>query len=287
MSSTRREPPRHVQALNRRIYNITSAAGQSQKLRTRRTVANVVVGQMLPSAVVEGGTSLKLRVGDALTRFTQDLDAAQGRDRDVFLDDFEEALSLGWYGFTGTLREGPPPHPVGITGDYVMQPFEVKLAYQGRSWLTVTFELGRDEIGSTVSPDEVMADGIVEMFRAVGLPDPDPIPVLALDHQIAQKLHACTTVSATNVNDRAHDLVDLQILSRQSGLDLTLVGVTCERLFASRRSQAWPPVVASSENWGTLYEEACSGLDVLDTLDVAVEWANGFVQRIVDASGRR
>lgn len=30
-----------------------------------------------------------------------------------------------------------------------MQPFEIKLSYEGRHWLTVPFELGHDEIGST------------------------------------------------------------------------------------------------------------------------------------------
>ena len=32
-------------------------------------------------------------------------------------------------------------------------------------------------------------------FSLIGLDTPDPIPVLALDHQIAQKLHACTAIN--------------------------------------------------------------------------------------------
>jgi len=44
--------------------------------RLRRALANTVVGQMLPPGVVKGGTAMKVRVGEAGSRFTPDLDAA-------------------------------------------------------------------------------------------------------------------------------------------------------------------------------------------------------------------
>lgn len=40
----------------------------------RAVIANTVVGQMLPDGAVKGGSSIKLRLGDAGTRFTTDLE---------------------------------------------------------------------------------------------------------------------------------------------------------------------------------------------------------------------
>lgn len=125
-----------------------------------------------------------------------------------------------------------------------MQPFEIRLAYQSRHWLTVPFELGHDEIGSTTHPELRIADDIVALFDALGLDKPAPIPVLALEHQIAQKLHACTAVNTrTGRNQRAHDLVDLQILSQEETVDMAAVGATARRLFTARQSHLLPALV--------------------------------------------
>ena len=82
------------------------------------------------------------------------------------------------------------------------------------------------------------------MFKSLGLETPASIPVLALDHQIAQKLHACTYVNPkTGQNDRAHDLVDLQVLEQEEAIDMAAVAATAKRLFAAREAHAWPPTV--------------------------------------------
>src|SRR5690606_19247418 len=115
----------------------------------QRAVANTVVWQMLPPGVVKGGTAMKLRIGEASSRFTPDLDAARaaGLSLDDYLDQLSDLLVGGWGGFTGTLTVLDPPEPEGVPDDYIMQPFRIALAYQSRHWLTVPFELGHDEIG--------------------------------------------------------------------------------------------------------------------------------------------
>ena len=45
-------------------------------MAARTLVSNAMVGSMLPSGVVKGGTSIKLRFGSLATRYTTDLDAA-------------------------------------------------------------------------------------------------------------------------------------------------------------------------------------------------------------------
>jgi Nucleotidyl transferase AbiEii toxin, Type IV TA system len=246
----------------------------------QRAVANTVIGQMLPPGVVKGGTAIKLRVGEHASRFTLDFDAARDADveLDEYLDQLADTLAAGWNGFTGTIEELEPAQPEGIPEEYVMQPFLIRLAYRGRHWLSVTFELGRDEIGSTQNHDARIASDLVDLFEKLALPELSPVPLFALDHQIAQKLHVCTSQGRiTGGNDRAHDLVDLQILLQDETVDRLAVGATGRRLFAARRSHTWPPVVVEYPSWATIYAEAADGLDVIANVSDAVVWANEFI----------
>ena len=49
-------------------------------VNTRSLVANAIVASMMPSGAIKGGSSLKVRFGDALTRFTTDLDTAKNEE---------------------------------------------------------------------------------------------------------------------------------------------------------------------------------------------------------------
>jgi hypothetical protein len=285
VSARREDAPTNLRSLDTRIDNLARARGRPVR-RIQRALSNAVVGQMLPPGVVKGGTAMKLRVGEAGSRFTPDLDASRSEALSLedYLDELAERLASGWSGFTGAVEEQEPPQPEGVPDEYIMQPFAIRLAFKGRHWLTVPFELGRDEIGSTSEGDLRIADDIVELFATLGLETPSPIPVLALDHQIAQKLHACTSINPkTGGNDRAHDLVDLQILEQEETIDMALVASTGARLFAARRAHAWPPIVVAHAGWGSIYAEAADGLDVLDNVDNAVAWANDFIGRVLAA----
>ena len=152
---------------------------------------------------------------------------------------------------------------------------------QSLHWLSVMFELGRDEVGSTVDAETHIAADLVELFDTLGLAVPAPVALLGVEHQIVQKLHACTSQGrVTEGNDRAHDLVDLQILVQEEPIDLHTVAIVGQRLFASRRTQAWPPVVVEYASWASIYREAADGLDVLDDVTAAVAWANEFIASI-------
>lgn len=162
-----------------------------------------------------------------------------------------------------------------------MQPFDVKLDYRGRPWCTVKFELGHNEIGDADEPEYQLADGLVQLFTAVGLEAPKPVPVICVDHQVAQKLHALSEPGS----ERVRDLVDLQLLEGGEDLDLPGARATCERLFAYRRQQPWPPAVEVGDGWATLYEAAVEDVNVLTDVEAAVDWVNGFVEQIARASG--
>ena len=268
--------PASVRSLEQRIRNLEGDDGLAH--RRRVSMALVVVGQMLPGGVIKGGSAMALRYGRG-TRFTLDLDAARVQTLARFRSDFEESLAEGWAGFAGRLVEKAAPRPPAVPTTYVMQPFDVKLDYRGRPWCTVKFELGHNEIGDADEPEFQLADDMAGLFTEVGLESPKPVPVMRADHQVAQKLHAVSGEGS----ERARDLVDLQFLDKGEDLDLGQVAATCIRLFEYRRQQAWPPSIVEGEQWDTLYADAVDGLDVLLTVDEAVAWVNGFVERIAVA----
>jgi hypothetical protein len=272
------EAPTNVRSLEQRIRNLEGS--EQLALRRRVGMALVVVGQMLPEGAIKGGSAMALRYGRG-TRFTQDLDAARVQPLARFRNDFEDALATGWAGFTGRLIEKSAPRPTGVPTAYVMQPFDVKLDFRGRSWCTVKFELGHNEIGDADEPEYQLADDLAQMFSEVGLEAPKPVRVMRADHQIAQKLHALSAPGS----DRVRDLVDLQLLENGEDLDLSQIRATCERLFHYRRQQAWPPVIDSCAGWVTLYEAAIEDVDVLADVDAAVVWVNDFIGRIAPVAG--
>lgn len=245
-------------------------------VRVRRYLANVIVGQLLPEGAVKGGTALKMRFGRETTRYSQDLDTARACELDKYLERLASSLSYGWAGFTGRLVPRTPAAPQGVPQVYVMRPFDVKLEYNGTSWLTVPLEVGHNEIGDADEPDATVPCEAAELCRELGLPAPGPVALMKLEHQIAQKIHA---VSSPN-SERAHDLVDLQIIAKKGSYDMGSTRDACLRLFAYRKAQTWPPVIQTGPLWEELYAAQAVGLDVLGSVDEAIVWANNLVMRI-------
>jgi hypothetical protein len=157
-----------------------------------------------------------------------------------------------------------------------MQPFDIKLSFCGKSWCTVKFELGQDELGSAAEPESFVAEDLVGLFTTIGLSAPMPIPVLRSDYQIAQKIHAISSPAS----QRARDLVDLQLLAKSSDFDEVLTAQACTRIFAYRQQHAWPPTLVIQENWASLYVQAAEGIDVLATIEEAMDWAHEFIHRL-------
>ena len=256
------------------IERLAPRFGEAQRIR--RAVANTIVAQLMPDCVIKGGSSLKFRYGDIATRVTKDMDAAQGADLDAFISSLDEALHSGWNGFTGRVVRREPAAPPDVPPAYVMQPFDVKLEYNRKPWVTVRLEMGANEVDDTLESDLALAPDIAEMFEALGLPKPNPVRLMKLHHQVAQKLHALTDPSQS----RPHDLIDLQLIFSQTPPDLAKVKKTCERLFAHRRRQTWPAKISGGELWEAGYNAAKYDLPVKPTVAEAIDWANDLIERI-------
>lgn len=249
------------------------------------TIASTVSLQMAPLGVAKGGAAIRQRVSENEARLTTDLDYARasGTDIDTFVDVYNERLATGWGGFTGVLKTGRSAKPSGVPTEYLMNRFDVKLKYLDQSFCTVIFELGHSEIGSADAPVERLGTDIAAIFAEIGLPEPAPVRVMTAEHQIAQKLHACTGPAAA---ERAHDLVDLQVLAAIEDLNYAEIGRIAPRLFAYRQDHEWPPTVIAYGGWSDLYASALTDLvndAVLGALDDAVEFANNIIARAVTA----
>lgn len=272
------KPPHNVAFLERAIRRIADTNENGVRLRTM--LANVIVGQFLDGAVMRGGGSLKLRYGGATTRYTMDFDAARSVEEPEFIARFNRRLTAGWNGFSGRLVKLQKAHPRNVPEAYVMQPFEVKLTYRDHSWCTVILEVSYNEVGDADAFDAVpLNDELKDMFAKLGLPEPMPVPLMRISHQIAQKLHGATDVRTV----RVQDLIDIQLIIAHEKVDLREVRQICERVFANRRAHQWPPMLQATDDWRIAYDKTRNGLNVLPSCDDAVSWLNELIGKIAEA----
>jgi hypothetical protein len=274
--------------LEARLRNLARDLGLPEG-RVRRMIGVVVVGQMLDgmrAGLIKGATNLELRLGTARTRVSSDLDLVRRSDLAEFRARLTLALREGWAGFSGRLideGEIPAPMPDG----YRPHRFRLKLEFYGHSFCTVLVEvaaaelLRADERGEIIHPSEPES-----WFETLGLPLPRPIAVLPLSHQLAQKIHACTAPNDEHwVNDRAHDLVDLQLGFELFEGSLAELQRVARRLFAARKRHSWPPTATLRSRWADLYNEAAASLSVRASAEEAVAWLNQQIARI-DGAGK-
>ena len=80
-------------------------------MQARTVMANAIVASMLPDGVVKGGSALKMRFGDAETRFTTDLDTATALDPMRYAAQLDSNLRTGWEGFSGRVTPREPASP--------------------------------------------------------------------------------------------------------------------------------------------------------------------------------
>lgn len=250
--------------------------GKPNLVAKRAIVANAIVAQMLPDGSVKGGSAIKMRLGDGATRFTTNLDVARASAIDDFSEQLAGSLAAGWEGFMGALVEERQAHPKGVPSQYVMQPFSVKLSYNDKPWMTVDLEVGHNEIGDADEPDFVSPEDANAVLEGLGFPPLGPIPVMALRHQIAQKLHAASAPGSM----RAHDLIDLQLLDKAYEGDYSDARETRMRLFAYRKMQAWPPTIAGGAEWETAYADQLPDGELILNVSDAIAWANSLIGRI-------
>lgn len=291
MNQSYLSPPANLRSLRDRL----AQASQRQRVvfgRLQRHVAMIVVAQFAamltddngaPLLLVKGGSSLELRRGIPDSRTSKDFDTVARRDIDLVHEQLADAGEAGWEGFTAIFTG---PEEIDVPGMPVKpRRFTAKLSYRGKPFASVPIEVSTVEAGNADRFDMLTSDAL----GLVGLPAAVSVPCMTIPWQIAQKLHAVTAVlEPPRVNDRAHDLVDLQLLE---GLlpdtELATTRSACIAVFEARALHPWPPQVAALPHWPSIYSGALEGLDHLElaeTADTAAEAVQRFVQRIDTAT---
>ena len=195
------------------------------------------------------------------------------------MKDIGAKLKEGWSGFTGEVTVLKQATPKGIPFDYVMQPCAVHLNYLGTPWRVVDMEIGHNEIGDANAFDIIpVPEEIALLAEHLCFPALGGVRVMKLEYQVAQKLHG----ASERGSKRAHDLIDLQLITSQNTIDLAETAAICRQLFKYRRKQPWPATITKNENWDAVYAEQKGSLSVLPTVDEAIAWANDLIQQIAN-----
>ena len=120
-----------------------------------------------------------------------------------------------------------------------MLPLSIRLSYEGSTFRTVVLEVAYNERNSPEGGLVDVPHDVIDLFVEIGLQRPDAVALLPVEHQIAQKLHACSVVTHNGTNGRAHDLVDIQLLVEHDEVDLVELDRVGRRVVAIRRSGSY------------------------------------------------
>lgn len=292
MTARYESSPPNLRSLRDRLTSAAKREGVAFG-RLQQHIGVLVVTQFLtsladehgePLLLVKGGVSLELRRGIPESRTSKDLDTVIRGDIERVYDHLAEAGAGGWEGFT-VVFTAPVAFEVPALASSAYR-FTAKVAYFAKPFVSVPIEVSPTEAGNAETYDKISS----EALELVGLPNSGAVPCMTLPWQVAQKIHACTDpVDKPRTNDRAHDLVDLQLLEAlmvDEPLDETRAA--CVAVFAARGKHAWPPVVVAQPHWGPIYVralEALTELGLAPDVDRAIERVQSFIDRI-ESSGR-
>jgi hypothetical protein len=223
------------------------------------------------------------------TRTTQDLDGLVRGDIDDFIQGLAEVLAEPW----GPLKLKAGEVEVINVPYKLIKPrrFDVLVTLGGVTWRRIQVEVSPDE-GSAGSFSEDIAAPSLAGF---GLPTPDRLATLAMQYQIAQKVHAVTDPHQPPeyVNDRSRDAVDLLLLrdlARDTGHPASkAINAAILDIFAARAAEAealgrtprrWPAQLTAYPHWRETFNRAAQSAGLGVTLDQAVRQVNAWLDQI-------
>jgi hypothetical protein len=280
--------------LNNWIQQAATRADIAPK-RVARIVANGLVIAALqrikhndgdPVFAIKGGASLEVRLG-LRARMSGDLDAVFRAEFDAFVDTLDEALATGIGSFDferGEIEQIP------VKGRLV-KPIRapIRIMIKGKPALHVDLEVGPSEAGSGDRVDMISYPSLEHFTTST----PRQVAVMAVDYQVAQKLHACTDPDTEeHPNLRVHDTVDLVLLRDAffAAGPTPSLRAACEAVFAARATEAtatgeteqrsWPPIVIAHLHWIEPFSRLAGECDLDDDLQEAVVLLNDWIAEI-------
>jgi hypothetical protein len=167
--------------------------------------------------IIRGGSGLAFRYGIVKSRQTRDLDIALTH-AGYAVTRIYELTGCSWAGFqVNSVKLHPIYAPAGTPSQYVVQEFDIRLSYLGASWLTVNLDIIQlAQFGNSNYRITEVSEELNSIMGYLGLPRINPIPLLDLEAQVAEKLLAFLTTP----NRRGRDLYDIWLITTFHLLDL-------------------------------------------------------------------
>ncbi|MBA4073273.1 MAG: hypothetical protein C0497_15840 [Gemmatimonas sp.] len=219
---------------------------------------------------IKGGVALELRLRER-ARATKDIDLVLHDSVAELAVALERAIASGYQGFQFQRRREP------VVLDNGTVRVQLAATYRGGTWTMVSVDIARAEPGEA----EVELLDAVALESTLGITGPDRVPCLSLRYHVAQKLHGMTLPPQPGKrNERFKDLIDLMLMEALIS-DCTGLREACERVFESRATHAWPPLLTLPEHWRQGYTKLAIDLElpVTDAAE-AMERVRALVARI-------
>lgn len=250
----------------------------------------VVNKQGSPLFLMKGGTLLQHQL-PRLLRATSDLDGLVSDNLDAFLEKVDQVIAEDW----GPCAFRRSKVEIINVPNRIVQPrrFDIKIVLKGITWRRVRVEISATEGSAADYPLKLVPPSLA----GFGLPSPENLLGLAMNYQIAQKIHAVTDPHnpPTHLNDRARDVVDLVLLKELAEItgapDQTEIRIAIEDVFQARARESeavgivarrLPVRVIADNHWETDYLAAAKATGINESLTDSVNIINGWLSRLTD-----
>ena len=227
---------RFRQALEQRLRDRSKATGSSH-IRLRKTVVfERLLARLAVAAparwTLKGALALDLRLRNR-SRTTKDIDLVRHDDEEAAVGDLIEAASRDLGDFFSFSMEGRAR--LGEDEGATVR-FRIRAELAGRVFENVIVDIGfSDPLGW---PPEVVRGTDLLAFADV---EPVEVPVVPLEQQVAEKVHAYTRTYGGRPSSRAKDLVDLVLVKRSAELEGAKLRAALQGVFEGRRQHSLPP----------------------------------------------
>jgi predicted nucleotidyltransferase component of viral defense system len=226
---------RFRQALEQRLGSRTKATGASL-VRLRKTVVfERLLGRLAVAApgkcVLKGGLALDFRLKDR-SRTTKDMDLVRHDDDEAAVADLIDAASRDLGDFFSFSVEGRVRLREDEAGAVRCR---IRAELAGRLFENVVVDIGfSDPLGW--APELVRGS---DLLGFAGI-EPVEVPVIPLEQQVAEKVHAYTRSYHGQPSSRARDLVDIVLIKKVATLDGERLRAALRGTFEGRHEQALP-----------------------------------------------
>jgi hypothetical protein len=191
------------------------------------------------ASYLKGGSAQVWRSGLVDSRFTRDVDLVTSAEREQLLELLRAlaGFKIGFFTIGATAIQ-PNRTNSKVPDDYRLLVAKISVLVSGSAWLTCELEILPLEHDFNSPKLAVAHETLAALFQTFDLPVSQEIPLISLELQVAEKLHALTEPGSQRATD-LHDIA--QILQRFPIASERLSGEV-GRVFARRASHELDPL---------------------------------------------